>query len=356
MIYHRAPGRRHGALRIFSYRNKRNLRILLIVVLLAALLLAAVVICRFLYLGRFIVYENGKARLDYDQKLEPTGTVSEKPDPAKFPFERDLNVILPEDQASTRNTQLNGYYITTNMLMKHLDEVKEQLSDLDDINAVMIDVKSQFGNYYYSSHMSGAVKADADIKAIDALIKELASTPDLVVIARLPAFSEPNYAEKHQAQALTTKNGYLWMDAKRCYWLNPYDKSVQGLLCSIALELDALGFDEVLFDNFALPGDEDIRWPYDDITRPDAVLDAAVNIAESLSGSICVDFGSIEPDIAAVADRIFYATDQASLVDGILLSVDGLMENPTKQVVFTTVSRDLRFNDGSVLHPLLDIE
>ena len=343
-------------MRIFSYRNKRNLRITLIVLLLAALLLAAVVVCRFLYLGRFIVYENGSARLDYTQKLEPTGMQTQKPDPAEFPFERDLNVLLPESETGTRDIQLKGYYITTNMLMKHLDEVKAQLADLDDVNAIMIDVKSQFGNYYYSSHIQGAVKADADIKAIDALIQELTSMPDLVVIARVPAFSEPNYAEKHQAQSLATKEGYLWMDAKRCYWLNPYDKSVQELLCSIALELDSLGFDEVLFDNFYLPEDEEIRWPYDDITRQDAVLDAAAGIAENLAGTVCVGFGSIEPDIAGVADRIYYATDQASLIDGILLSVDGLMEQPQKQVVFTTVSRDLRFDECSVLHPLLDLD
>ena len=344
-------------MRIFSYRNKRNLRITLLIVLGVVLLLAALVICRFLYLGRFIIYENGQARLDYTQKIEPTGAAVQKPDPAEYPFERDLDVLVAQEDANTRDTKLNGYYVTTNMLMKHLDEVKQQLSNLDGINTIMLDVKSVFGNYYYSSQLSGSVKADADIKAIDALIRELTSNPDLVVIARVPAFSEPNYAEKHQAQALATSSGALWMDGKRCYWLNPYDKSVQGLLCSIALELGSLGFDEVLFDDFYLPNDDDIRWPYDDITRPGAVLDAAANIAENLAGTgICVCFGTREPDIAAVADRIFIATDQASQIDSILLSVDGLMEDPQKQVAFLTVSRDLRFDDCSVLHPLLDIE
>ena len=344
-------------MRIFSYRNKRNLRIALLIILGAALLIAALVFCRFLYLGRYIKYENGRAKLDYNQKIEPTGAVLQKPDPAEFPFETDLNVLPADGEMPTLETQLNGYYITTTMLMKHLDEVRSALDDLKGVNAILLDVKSVFGNYYYSSELAGSVKADADIKAIDALIKELASTPDLVLIARVPAFSEPNYAEKHQAQALAMSSGALWMDSRRCYWLNPYDKSVQGLLCSIALELKSLGFDEVLFDDFYLPNADDIRWPYDDITRPEAVLDAAENIVANLEGSgLVVCFGTREPAIAEYADRIFVSTDQASQVDSVMSSVKDFMEAPERQVAFMTVSRDTRFDACSVLHPLLDLD
>ena len=125
----------------------------------------------------------------------------------------------------------------------------------------MIDVKSVFGNYYYRSKLSGAqIATSADIDAVEALIRELTARTDLTVIARVPAFSEPNYAFAHQDQALALYSGALWMDEKRCYWLDPSDASVQSFLASIALELQDLGFDEVLFDQFYFPSSDAINW------------------------------------------------------------------------------------------------
>ena len=97
----------------------------------------------------------------------------------------------------------------------------------------------------------------------------------MTLIARVPAFSDPEYALKHQSQALPLYNGALWTDEHDCYWLNPYSNDVQGYLTSIALELAGLGFDEVLFDNFYFPDSDRISWT-GSVTKQEAILDSAL--------------------------------------------------------------------------------
>lgn len=45
-------------MRIFSYRNKRLLKRTLLTVLLVLLGVLALVVCRFLYVGRFVIYDS----------------------------------------------------------------------------------------------------------------------------------------------------------------------------------------------------------------------------------------------------------------------------------------------------------
>ena len=190
------------------------------------------------------------------------------------------------------------------MLANGVDEVRQALQDADGYNAVLIDVKSPLGNFYYSTDIADAQTADADISACDALIRELTETPDLIVVARVPAFSDPNFVAKHYSSALTTTSGDLWMDERRCYWLRPDSIDAQSYLAAIALELDSLGFDEVLFDNFYVPSDSSIAWDTEAITPVAALEDCAENLTANLTGSsIRLALGTSVPSVAQYASH-----------------------------------------------------
>lgn len=345
-------------MRIFSYRNKRALRRALYIVLGAALLLLILLLCRFLYLGRYVVYEDGAVHFDRTQKLEPTGVVPETLDPAEYPFETvlDVNPATPDGEQPMQ--QLSGYYISTRMLADGVDAVRAALDASDGYNAVVLDVKSVYGNYYYSTEISGATTASADvvdIAAVDALIRDLTARQDLTVIARVPAFSDPVYALAHQSEGLPLYSGALWTDDNGCYWLNPYSNGVQGYLSSIALELSQRGFDEVLFDNFYFPDSDRIAWTTDVITRDGAVLDAAENIKDNLFGNgLRVCFGTQSTAVAAFADRIFISADDPAVVSGLVESMQETLGDTAAQIVFLTDSRDTRFEACSVIRPLLE--
>ena len=236
-------------MRIFSYRNKRLFKRTLLTVLLVLLGVLALVVCRFIYVGRFVIYDSSGAHLDYEQHLSATRAPEAAASDEDFSFDTVLDAASDEEDTSSQTGKLTGYYITTTMMAKDMDAVRAALSQMDDYNAVMIDVKSVYGSFYYSTAISGAEKATVmDIKQVDQLISELAQQKGVTLIARVPAFSDPEYSLKHQSQALPLYNGALWTDENNCYWMNPYSNDVQGYLTSIALELANLGFDEVLFD------------------------------------------------------------------------------------------------------------
>ena len=55
-------------LRIFSYRNKHFAKIFLLILATAALLFAMFVVCRFIYLQRFLIYTETGVELNYEQE------------------------------------------------------------------------------------------------------------------------------------------------------------------------------------------------------------------------------------------------------------------------------------------------
>lgn len=341
-------------MRIFSYRNKRLLRRILLIVLLAALALALLVIARISYLGRYAVYSPEGVYFDKTQKLERTETPAAAASDEEYPFETLFPDTTEEDGVDPNAVQLHGYYISTTMLAGGVDEVRQALADADDYNAVVIDVKSPLGNFYYSTDIDGAQTADADIDACDALIEELTARQDLVVIARVPTFSDPNFVAGHYSSALTTRSGDLWMDARRCYWLRPDSLDAQSYLAAIALELDARGFDEVLFDNFYVPTDETVAWNDEAMTRDAALEDCAQNLQDNLVGSaIHLALGTETASVAQYASRVFITTERANDVMSVTEQLADVIRDPATQLVFITTSHDTRFDSAGVIRPLL---
>ena len=231
---------------------------------------------------------------------------------------------------------------------------EEALAAAGDDNAVLLDVKSPLGNFYYSTDIADAQTADADIAACDALIKELTETPDLIVIARVPAFSDPNFVAKHYSSALTTTSGDLWMDERRCYWLRPDSLDARSYLAAIALELDARGFDEVLFDNFTVPDDSSIAWDAEAITQVAASEDCAETLGANLTGSsIRLALGTTVPSVAQYASRVYITTEKANDVMTVTEDMAEVLPDPSTQLVFITTSHDTRFDASGVIRPLL---
>lgn len=240
------------------------------------------------------------------------------------------------------------------MLANGVDEVRQALADADGYNAVLIDVKSPLGNFYYSTDIADTQTADADIDACDALIKELTETPDLIVIARVPTFSDPNFVAKHYSSALTTKSGDLWMDERRCYWLRPDSLDARSYLAAIALELDARGFDEVLFDNFTVPDDSSIAWDTEAITQIAALEDCAETLGANLTGSsIRLALGTTVSSVAQYASRVYITTEKANDVMTVTEDMAEVLPDPSTQLVFITTSHDTRFDASGVIRPLL---
>lgn len=338
-------------MRIFSYRNKLRLRRAAAVLGIVAGVILAFCAIRFIYLQRYLVFTDSGVVFDYAQELTSQDLEQTPLNPEDFPIEY---AGLEESQAVSGEEQplevLTGYYITTAML-QDLDTVTAALAEADAPKAVLFDMKSIYGNFYYASSLASANTASVDIAAIEALIRQLDSAKTYL-IARVPSFSDNNFALANQSCGLPLSSGALWMDSNGCYWLDPQDPAVQDYLVAIASELLDLGFDEVVFDQFVMPDSDNIVYDGD---RAEAVAASAQAIHDMLADDpIRISFGTASAGVAAAADRVYVSNDNGAAVEGIVEGFSASLSDPAAQLVFCTASRDTRFDGYSLLRPLIE--
>lgn len=352
-------------MRIVSYRNRQRLRKLLIAlgIALAVLLIAA--ICIVIYLQRYIVYTRDGAHLDFGSR--PGAAETDTSEGAalhnpEFQIENDdglTNVTVevdtePDCEMDAGMGQIRGVYVTVDMF-SDMDALRASLDALEGQTAVLLDLKSIYGNYYYHTSVAGAELSSAvDADAVDQLIADLAGRNDRYLIARIPAFRDSAYALANQDCGLPLESGALWMDSDSCYWLDPGKDQTLSHLESIALELQTLGFDEVVFSDFYFPDSTNIAYEGD---RSAVVLDTAKRLSENLSGeSIVLSLSTTDPALAAYAQRVYLTGSSGSEVQALATGFSSVYDTLAEHVVFVTDSRDTRFADYGLLQPALELE
>ena len=341
-------------MRIFSYRNKRRAKQLLIVLGVIAAIFAIFCVIRFIYLQRFLVYSGGSVTLDYNQNLTAESQTAPNWDSADIQIITEEAITQEKDFSEEPLQQLSGLYITTEMLLD-MESVTAALAELEEQpKTIMLDLKSIYGNFYYSSGIRGAQTSSADIAAIDAMIEDFSKQSGVYLIARVASLSDYNFALANQSCGLPLRSGALWMDLEGCYWLDPMAETVQEYLVAIAQELALMGFDEVVFDDFRIPDSQNIVYN-SDLTREKAAAEAAAALKEQLSSDgIRVSFNSSNAGVAENSDRVYLVTDSGSEVASLVEGVQESLDNPTAQIVFLTASRDTRFEGYGILRPLIE--
>ena len=254
----------------------------------------------------------------------------------------------PEEQPLS---EMGGYYITTKMLQEP-EKVLQQLQTIKDPCAVMIELKSIFGNFYYSTSIGGAQTASVNIDVVDDIIRYLKEN-GFYMIASVAAFSDYNFALDNQTSGLPLKSGALWMDENGCYWLDPASDTVISYLMQITRELSSLGFREVAFSDFRFPETTSIHYPTD-LTTTQIIHSAAEQLTSFFRGSnVTVSFCVTDVDFPAeaCAGRLYVSEVDGSKVER-FNQVYG-EHAALKELVFLANSRDTRFDELAVLRPLM---
>ena len=336
---------------VLTYRTRRRLRTFGIVSGTVLLLLAVLLTCWFAWLDRYIVYDENGAHLEFSDDYRIVGG-----EPALPPEHMQVEIHYNEGDnivsTSTELTPISGFSATTSMLLDSVEDVTRSIEELPAGHAIMLDLKSIYGNFYYSTDLPGAPVADQiDVDAVDALIRRLAGS-DTYLIARVPAFRDRHYGLNNTGFGLssTRGKGYLWADDSNCYWLDPTSTGTISYLISIATELRELGFDEVVFDEFRFPDTQKILF---DGSRTEALAQAAEALVTSCATeSFTVSFVSDQSDFALPEGRCrLYLTDAAAaMTQTILDSVTFPLKEA--QLVFVTDTNDTRYDICSVMRPL----
>ena len=239
-------------MKVFSYHTKMRLRKVLQVLGILALTGLVIWICWLVWLQRYVVYTRegvtfdfGRSTLDLDGKETGPQAAGETA-PGEILFQ-----AAPQEAQNL--ARLSGVYVDGKQLEAGLDQVSQKLSALESGTAVLLDVKSKSGQFYYTSRIQGAPQSEAlDCAAMDKLIQTL-KEQGCYLIARLPAFRDSAFAEAKPGSGLTVSSGALWTDEAQCHWLDPANQAVTANLIQICRELQERGFDEVVWTDFRIP-------------------------------------------------------------------------------------------------------
>ena len=128
------------------------------------------------------------------------------------------------------------------------------LADSTEINALVIDMKDEFGINYEST--DPVVERNAGHGGRIPHLTELLDTlraHRIRPIARLVVFKDSVAARVNPDHVIHQPNGQPWRDKKGLTWVDPYDTTIWDYDIRVAEEMAQLGFAEVQFDYIRFP-------------------------------------------------------------------------------------------------------
>ncbi len=185
----------------------------------------------------------GPARTDSTVATADSGTVATTRGVARRDDLRDPNAIV-------RALYVNRWAAQSRNRMNALIE----LADQTEINALVIDMKDEFGLNYRSEDSTVARMAgnSGAVPRLEALLDTLWAH-DILPIARIVVFKDSVAARLNPSETIRTAAGGVWRDDKGLPWVSPYSAPIREYNLKVAEELVRLGFGEVQFDYIRFP-------------------------------------------------------------------------------------------------------
>lgn len=185
---------------------------------------------------------------------EPKKDGNNQPDPQPVPVEPEKPKEKVPEHKEVRGIYLTGHSIGYESRFNHLID----LVNTTELNAMVIDVKDDYGEISYTSSVPLVKELGTDstvkIKDIHKTL-EILKQNDIYPIARIVTFKDNIAASKRPDLAIKSKDGSVWRDYKKVAWLNPYVKESWEYAISIAEEAADKGFKEIQFDYVRFPTD-----------------------------------------------------------------------------------------------------
>jgi hypothetical protein len=121
------------------------------------------------------------------------------------------------------------------------------------INALVIDLKDEFGlNYHSSDSATRRFAGRAGVADARWLIDTLREN-GLMPIARMVVFKDSVAARARPEWTILNPEGGVWRDKQGLAWVNPYQPELREYDLRVATELAQLGFAEIQFDYIRFP-------------------------------------------------------------------------------------------------------
>lgn len=169
--------------------------------------------------------------------------------------EGELEIIIEEPKKEEKTTFF-AIEADASVLRGGTQSVLDRAQALG-ANAIAVRVKDASGKMHYSSAIPEAQDAEAIVgnAVSDGAIEDLVASK-YHTVARVTALHDSAFAFRYPDGAAVQQlqyPGVVWYDPDSTFWLAPEKELTGSYLSRIALECAALGFDELLLDEFAYP-------------------------------------------------------------------------------------------------------
>lgn len=159
----------------------------------------------------------------------------------------------PEPEPEPEIFELNSLYFDVTLVddETYLDEILSKTQD-GTINAVVIPLKNRDGSFNYVSELSYKTVSliGTDLTEI---ISTLQSIEDLYLIADVSMYGDDHYAYNYTTTAVKASGTNTFYDYSSERWITPYSEEGHTYLSEVLLEVNSLGFDEIMMSNFSFP-------------------------------------------------------------------------------------------------------
>ncbi|WP_428737849.1 putative glycoside hydrolase [Sulfurimonas sp.] len=133
-----------------------------------------------------------------------------------------------------------------------------ELMDKTELNAVVVDIKNEYGSTMFWTKFKQANKYGAYLKRTNRNIEKFMQTlkeKNIYTIARIVTFKDELQATNNYEYAIKNndENKTLWRNHDDLAWVDPYDTQSHDYTIRIAEEAAQVGFDEINFDYVRFP-------------------------------------------------------------------------------------------------------
>lgn len=173
------------------------------------------------------------------------------PAPAQLPpASTSTKIDVDKSFPVVRALYVNRSHAQSAKSMRRLIEIVDQT----EINALVIDLKDEFGLNYVPENKewqknAGNAGVIRDLKGMLDTLK----AHNILPIARLVVFKDSVAARMNPQHTIRREDGSVWRDKKGLAWVNPYDRKIWEYNIGLAEELAKMGFGEIQFDYIRFP-------------------------------------------------------------------------------------------------------